>query len=125
MSATISTVTGELVKRGIPLVPFDASADAMPPSGWAVMERPADAPEHAPRQSISLYVSHRPDGEDAALIRAHTCSCCDRIVRVDLLDADHDLFASLAFWPGLDRALRIHRRLEAMAWESLEAEADG
>ena len=103
MSATISTVTGELVKRGIPLVPFDTSADDMPPSGWAVEHRAADAPEHGPRQIISLYESECPAGGEAFL-KAYSCSCCDRITRVELLDADHDAFAALAFWPGLDRA---------------------
>lgn len=115
--STIGSVAAELVTRGVPRYDPDPESpawDGPELCWWTHHPEPA---RHRPR--TYLGVTGITDGHEWQLAIA-SCSCCDAVVRTELVDLDGDTFCSLSFWPGLDAAIRLHRHTDGLMQRHLE-----
>jgi hypothetical protein len=103
MEPTISTITSELVARGIPR--WDEPSNklspvTMPKTAWWIHE-----PEGEDR--YSLHACHHGSDADWQL-QVNFCPECGEVIDVQVVEDDcAEVIACLAFWPGLTSAINF------------------
>jgi hypothetical protein len=96
---TISSVTTELVTRGIPRKDGDSVNH-----GWTVY---SPGPSYdVPSLTVAL-IPLSTDKPNGIYLRVCSCECCDAIVFTEINNRDGEVLATLSRWPGLAKVLRL------------------
>ena len=114
VATTIGQIAAELVRHGLPKYDHSDDTDSWegPDQCWWIDHQPPA--ENRPRTFLGVNgVTHGYCWQ----FTIASCSCCDAVTCVELLDEDGIAFSAMPFWPGLSEAIALHRHLTRL-WDA-------
>jgi hypothetical protein len=118
MTATVQSITAELVQAGYPRIDMDNTADieAEHPGVKGVWDIVTPDPRTDRPTPQAVVMAELVD--IGVIVSAISCHCCQNIVRVEFFDNDGDRFAALPFWGSLSSTRSLANTLSAHWFDS-------